>query len=284
MKKYISVQFLIIALTASISASAQVLISDSPTGDNTIDDGAILQLKSENKGLMIPKVELQSRNDVTTISTTLEEGLWIYNTSNLGSGLDKVSPGFYFWDGTRWEKMFNEGFTVQYEQTETVRSANTTTIYTIPGLDKDFVAPYTGIYEIHVTGYIASAQNLDPSQEGTVHGSYILEIDNLKVAESTVSSNTKRAPTNPFLALGRQTTMVHLVNLTEGDTYNFKVRARLWDHENVDPNSLDVSSLCGGPTTGYSFWGICTNNYNGNDGLTENAQDAYLTITLLSQN
>lgn len=283
MKQITTIQFLLIVLLASITTSAQVVIGESPTGDHSIDEGAIFQLKSEDKGLMIPKVVLQSRNDVTTIQPPLEEGLWVYNTSNLGSGLDRVSPGFYFWNGTRWEKMFNEGFTVQYEQTETVRAANTTTTYTIPGLDQDFVAPYTGTYEIHITGYIAAANMSDTSREGTVHGSYMLEIDNTKVAESTVSSNTKRTPTNAFQALGRQTTIVHLINLIEGNNYNFKVRARLWDYENVNPNSLNVSGTCGGPTSGYSFFGICSGPYNGNDGLTDNAQDTYLTITLLQQ-
>ena len=284
MKKNILLQILMIALTASISTSAQVVIGELPAGDHTIDDGAIFQLKSDNQGLMIPKVLLQSRNDITTIPPALVEGLWIYNTSNLGSGLDKVSPGFYFWNGTRWEKMFNEGFTVQYEQTETLRVANTTTTYTIPGLDQDFVAPYTGTYEIHVTGYIHAPNHLDPNFESTVHGSYMLEIDNTKVAESAVSSNTKRTPTNAFQALARQTTMVHLVNLTEGTTYNFKVRARLWDHENVDPNSLNISGTCGGASSGYAFFGICSGPYNGNtSSLTDNAHDAYLTITLLQQ-
>ncbi|GEQ85526.1 hypothetical protein ULMS_10340 [Patiriisocius marinistellae] len=283
MKNYFLAQFLLIILTASVGTSAQVVIPDS-TENHTIDNGAIFQLKSENKGLMIPKISLQSRNDITTIPATLVEGLWIYNTSNLGSGLNKVSPGFYFWDGNRWEKMFNEGFTVQYEQTETVRAANTTTTYTIPGLDQNFVAPYTGTYEIHVTGYIAALNHLNTAREATVHGSYMLEIDNTKVAESTVSSNTKKAPgTSAFQALGRQTTIVHIVDLSEGDSYNFKVRARLWAHENVDPNSLNLSSVCGGAATGYAFFGLCSNPYQGNNSFTDNAQDAYLTITLLRQ-
>jgi len=284
MKKNTTIQFLMIVLLATIGVSAQVVIGESPAGDHTIDDGAIFQLKSEDKGLMIPKVELQSRNDVATIATTLVDGLWVYNTSNLGSGLDKVSPGFYFWNGTRWEKMFNEGFTVQYEQTETLRAANTTTTYTIPGLDQDFVAPYTGTYELHVTGYIAAANMSDTSFESTVHGSYMLEVDNTKVAESTVSSNTKRTPTNAFQALGRQTTIVHLVNLIEGDTYNFKVRARLWQQVNVNAGSLNVSGICGGAATGFAFFGICSGPYNGNDiAAIDNAQDTYLTITLLQQ-
>ncbi|MCH2490537.1 MAG: hypothetical protein MK211_10345 [Flavobacteriales bacterium] len=283
MKKLFSIKLVLIALSVTITASAQVVIGESPAGDHSIDDGAIFQLKSDDKGLMIPQVALQSRTDITTISPALVEGLWIYNTSNLGTGLNRVSPGFYFWNGSVWEKMFNEGYTTQFEQTETTRAANTSTIYTIPGLDQNFVAPYTGTYELHVTGYIAAANMLDTAHESTVHGSYMLEIDNVKVAESTVSSNTKRAPTNAFQALGRQTTIVHHVNLTEGTTYNIRVRARLWDHQNVDPSSLNVSGVCGGPTSGYAFFGICSGPYNGNDGLTDNAQDTYLTITLLQQ-
>jgi len=284
MKKNIILPTLLLLFLCSFTVSAQVIIGESPTTGLTIADGAIFQLNSEEKGLMIPKVILQSRNDITTIAPPLVEGMWVYNTSDLGTGLDKVSPGFYFWDGSRWEKMFNEGYTMQYEQTSTERAANTSTTYTIPGLDQDFVAPYTGRYEIHVTGYIAALNHLNTSLEATVHGSYMLEIDNVKVAESTVSSNTKiTPPSSAFQALGRQTTIVHLVDLIEGTTYNFKVRARLWDQQNVDPNSLDLSGTCGGPATGYAFFGVCSGPYNGNNGLTENAQDAYLTITLLQQ-
>jgi hypothetical protein len=145
------------------------------------------------------------------------------------------------------------------------------------------VAPYTGTYEIHVTGYIAAANYSSSSREGMVHGSYMLEIDNVKVDESNVTSNTKRTPSSAFQALGRQTTIVHHVDLSAGTTYNFKVRARLWQQVNVNSNSLNVTSWCGGPTSGYAFFGICSGPYNGNSGLTDNAQDAYLTITLLRQ-
>jgi len=99
MKKLFSIKLLLIALSVTITASAQVVIGESPAGDHSIDDGAIFQLKSDDKGLMIPQVALQSRTDITTISPALVEGLWIYNTSNLGTGLNRVSPGFYFWNG-----------------------------------------------------------------------------------------------------------------------------------------------------------------------------------------
>jgi len=270
--------FFLLSFLFSLNASSQVVI-----GGTTIDDGAIFQMKSDDKGLMIPKVALTSRNDIATITPALVEGLWVYNTANAGSGLDRVSPGFYFWDSAKWVKIYDEGFTVQYEQTSTQRSNNSLTV-AIPGLDQEFLAPYTGTYEIHVSGYIAAANHSNTSYEATVLGSYMLEIENVIVAEALVSSNTKiTPPSSAFQALGRQVTMVYNVDLSAGTTYNIRVRARLWQTVNVNRFSLNVSSLCGGPTTGYSFWGICSGPYNGNSGLTDNAQDAYLTITLIRQ-
>ncbi len=268
-KKYM---FLLMILFA-VDASAQVVI-----GGTTIDDGAIFQMKSSNKGLMIPKVSLTARTDVTTIDPGNVEGLWVYNVANSGSGLDRVAPGFYFWDASKWVRIYNEGFTVQFEQTETQRSADNTTIYTLPGLDQDVVAPYTGTYEIHVTGYIACPSADDTSRDGTVVGAYMLEIDNVKVAESMVSSNTKIV-TSHFQALGRQTTFVYHVDLSAGQSYNFKVRTRQWMHENAK-----LGSLSGIYPGNYAFWGISSTPYNGNNiPAIDNAQDAYLTITLLRQ-
>lgn len=271
--KFFSLLFFLFAL----NASSQVVI-----GEKSAENGAIFQLTSSDKGIMIPNVALTSRNDITTITPVAVEGLWVYNTATAGSGLDSVTPGFYFWDGSKWVRIYNEGYTTQFEQTSTMRSTPGTTV-DIPGLDQNVVAPYTGTYEIHVTGYIAAANYSSSSYEAMVHGSYFLEIDGTKVAESNVTSNTKRTPSSAFQALGRQTTMVYHVDLAAGTSYNFKVRARLWQQVNVNSTSLNVSGICGGPSSGHAFWGICSGPYNGNSGLTDNAQDAYLTITLLRQ-
>lgn len=261
--------------------NAQVLIGDTST-TNVVADGAIFQLESSDKGLLLPRVALTSRTDNTTITPSLVEGLWVYNTATSGSGLDRVTPGFYFWDATRWVRIYDEGYTVQFEQTSTERPQNTTTTYTIPGLDQNVTVPYTGTYEIHVSGYIAAANHSTSSVDGTVHGSYMLEIDGTKVGEVNVTSNTKNTG-GSFQALGRQGVIVYHVDLIAGTTYNFRVAARLWQHANINFNSLNVSGFCGGPTRGWAFFGICTSPYNGNLLTIDNAQDAYLTITLLRQ-
>jgi hypothetical protein len=268
--KFLSI---VIFLNATIS-NAQVVI-----GGTSLDSGAIFQLEADDKGLMIPKVALTSRNDATTITPGNVEGLWVYNTATAGSGNDRVSPGFYFWDSSKWVKIYDEGYAVQFEQTQTRRSENNIATYDLPGLNQNIVAPYSGTYEIHVTGYIACPNALSSGgYEAMVMGSYMLLIDNVVVAESMVSSSTKRAP-GAFQALGQQTSIVYHAELDAGTTYNFKVRTRQWRQVNVQSGSL------GGIYPGnYAFWGISSAPYNGNQiPAIDNAQDAYLTITLLRQ-
>ncbi|MBB1283313.1 tail fiber domain-containing protein [Flavisolibacter sp. BT320] len=63
-----------------------------------------MDVKSSNKGLLIPRVALTATNDVVTIPSPAA-ALVIYNTVTAGSGSTAVSPGFYFWDGTAWVKI-----------------------------------------------------------------------------------------------------------------------------------------------------------------------------------
>lgn len=62
------------------------------------DPSSILEVFSESKGLLIPRVQLDSTTDVLTIASPTES-LLIYNTNTLND----VTPGFYYWDGV-WIK------------------------------------------------------------------------------------------------------------------------------------------------------------------------------------
>lgn len=80
------------------------------------DNSAILQVSSnENpnistlrkKGLLPPRVALLSTIDVATIPSPAV-GLMVYNTANNGTYPNEVSSnGYYFWDGSKWEKLMN---------------------------------------------------------------------------------------------------------------------------------------------------------------------------------
>lgn len=97
----------IIALVAiigsSFSAMAQnnegVSISETVTPP---DPSAMLDVQADNKGVLIPRVSLNSIQDNTTVANPIES-LLLYNTNaNIISGCGK---GFYYWTGSRWEKM-----------------------------------------------------------------------------------------------------------------------------------------------------------------------------------
>lgn len=90
MKTKLTVLFLLL----SISLRAQVGI-----GTTTPDASAQLEVKSTSKGLLIPRVALQSTTDVTTIAAPAT-GLLVYNTA----AQNDVLTGFYYWEGS-WKPL-----------------------------------------------------------------------------------------------------------------------------------------------------------------------------------
>src|SRR5204862_3648087 len=62
--------------------------------------GAMLDVKSASKGILIPRIALTGTNDVSTIPTRVES-LLIYNTATTG-GATAVSAGYYYWSGANW--------------------------------------------------------------------------------------------------------------------------------------------------------------------------------------
>jgi hypothetical protein len=85
----ITLLFLIIGLG---SAKAQTGVSINTDGTDP-DASSILDIKSTEKGLLIPRMDLAARNLIGTPAT----GLLIFQTD--------ATPGFYFYNGTSWEKI-----------------------------------------------------------------------------------------------------------------------------------------------------------------------------------
>jgi len=90
--KNIKLFLLVIAVSASYSVSAQVAVTDD--GSNA-DGSAMFEVKSDDKGMLIPQVTLTGVNDASTIETPATS-LLIYNTATV---MD-ISPGYYFNSGT----------------------------------------------------------------------------------------------------------------------------------------------------------------------------------------
>ncbi|OAB79685.1 hypothetical protein [Cochleicola gelatinilyticus] len=262
----------VIVISTSLTLHSQVVI-----GGVDAADGAMLQLDSEDKGFMIPRVALTGRDDHTTITGVEPEGLWVYNTADSGIGENRVNEGFYFYDGTEWVRLYNEGYTRQFEQTSAVRSANQSFTYIIPGLNQTIVAPYTGLYQVHITAYYAAPYGRFSSRKALGYGSVMLYVDGTKVSESFIQSISKTTP-GAFRALGEQTTIIHNVDMVEGQSYNLFAAVREWRQVNQDTRDLDF--IVNG---NYGIWGIRTDVYEGGLPTIDNAQNAYMTVTLLRQ-
>lgn len=62
---------------------------------------AMLDVASSNKGVLFPRVALSSTADISTIVSPATS-LLVYNTATVGIPPNNVSPGYYYWTGTKW--------------------------------------------------------------------------------------------------------------------------------------------------------------------------------------
>lgn len=100
----------LLTILCFININAQVGINTSVPNKSTI-----LDIKSSDKGILIPRVALINIFDKITVKTLnqtvndYENSLLIYNTftSKLGNSTDVV-PGFYYWETDRWVRMISQ--------------------------------------------------------------------------------------------------------------------------------------------------------------------------------
>lgn len=100
MKKNLSIVVsLIITLGISTNLVAQN-IGINATGAAP-DASAGLDINFTNKGVLIPRVALTAANLVGPIAAPTTS-LLVYNTATAGAAPNNVTPGYYYWNGTRW--------------------------------------------------------------------------------------------------------------------------------------------------------------------------------------
>jgi hypothetical protein len=104
-------------LIASLNLSAQTGI-----GTTTPHASAKLEVAATNKGFLPPRVTLSGTNDISTI-TSPATGLVVFNTATAGTTPNNVLPGYYYYDGTKWNQLVDQsslnsfsGFNPNYAQ------------------------------------------------------------------------------------------------------------------------------------------------------------------------
>lgn len=86
----------------SVQANAQTGI-----GTTTPNASARLDVSATNKGFLPPRIALSGTTDVTTIASPAT-GLIIYNTATAGTTPNNVLPGYYYWDGIKWNGLVDQ--------------------------------------------------------------------------------------------------------------------------------------------------------------------------------
>lgn len=76
-------------------------------GTTTPHASAKLEVSASNKGFLPPRIALLSTTDVATI-TSPATGLVIYNTATAGTTPTNVLPGYYYWDGSKWNGLVDQ--------------------------------------------------------------------------------------------------------------------------------------------------------------------------------
>ena len=66
-------------------------------GTSTPDNSSILDISSDEKGILIPRMSMEQRNSIASPAN----GLMIYQTNN--------TPGFYYYNGSSWSSLAGSG-------------------------------------------------------------------------------------------------------------------------------------------------------------------------------
>lgn len=112
------------------TAAAQVKIGDNRT---VVHPDAILELESSHKGVLLPRLQLDSTTSPAPLSA-FTKGMFVYNTHVAND----VVEGIYYSDGTRWFKMqVNTPSLQQAQRSEITVSVNGQTNFNTPGTITD---------------------------------------------------------------------------------------------------------------------------------------------------
>lgn len=123
---------LLLTLAFSATTYAQVGITDSSSStefdDTPVSDNAVLELRSDSKGLLLPRL---SSDAITTLESTAEAGLLVY---------DKDGKCFKAWDGDTWQVL---GTACQTTTTNTAPTATNVAIAGTPTVGESLTGSYT---------------------------------------------------------------------------------------------------------------------------------------------
>ncbi len=269
MNKY----FLLIIATCSF-----LQICNSQVGINTdiVDQSAALEIRSTDKGILLPRVELVATDNTVTPVLNPATGLLVFNTtaSNIaGNNLTAISPGFYYFDSVRWQRLFNNGFTLNFKQTAELQGVVSSVALPVPGLDTGvFTVPFKGTYQVKATSYYTAGDPINDSDAACQGDFRLYKVETngtrtfLEMAYVMSESKFLSNATGEFNNLGNQYTLIRNIELEPNVDYRFLIAGSQWICHN----------------TNISYFGKATNAFTGSNGLVD-GQYGEMTISLVEQ-
>jgi hypothetical protein len=238
---------LILMLLITLSSFSQV-------GIGTTTPNGALDINSTTTGLVLPRVVLTATNVATPIVNpnggVLVAGTTVYNTNTTG-GTYGVTPGFYFWDGSKWISQFQRVFSNKYVQSADLTVNTNGTYNTIVGTNSSFVAPFTGTYQFIFKGYLgAKIINSGNDVVGFVEGNFRLTINGNNNEGYSHSESFKRGNGNgagtSYYELFNEVTLIINVPLVSGATCTFSGSYNGVADDNITtPNPHVVGKIAG---------------------------------------
>ena len=208
----------------------------SQVGVGTTTPKGALDISSTTQGFLMPRVALTATNIAAPVTNPqgggLEIGTMVFNTATTVTTFG-VTPGPYYWDGTKWVSLIHNSFQRRYNQNTNLVVAKHATNYTnIPGLSTlSFTAPYTGTYQFTLTGYLGAITPdggiFGDNHFGWVEGLFKLTIngtDYLKYqhAESFYNHSTSQQ----YFELFNEANVIISISLTAGQVCNLNASYR----------------------------------------------------------
>ncbi|WP_286399807.1 hypothetical protein [Myroides odoratimimus] len=110
-------------------------------GTDKPNKSAAVDIQSSKRGLLIPRVNLKSTIDATTIVSPAQS-LMVYNQATTTSGTNDVTPGYYYWDIDRWARFAKQSEITEIElKGDVTGKTGETKVVAIQGTSISNVAP-----------------------------------------------------------------------------------------------------------------------------------------------
>lgn len=171
--KYILKTFIVVMFITSIKSYCQIGI-----GTKVVQDGVMLQLDANNKGLLLPRYALVSKSLTNPLPTTIPFGTVIFNTAVSGAFPNLVIPGIYWWnsDDKQWLNIADSFDTavMKYVNNESSTNYNTTNWQNVRLFERMVFNESSAIYNVN-----SNENTVKIGRDGLYSISILLSFDRL---------------------------------------------------------------------------------------------------------